>query len=124
MPLAALYRGATGLIGPLAPVLLARRRRRGKEDPLRLPERLGQPSRPRPAGGLVWMHGASVGESIALLPLIDGVIASRPALSVLVTTGTVTSARLLAERLPARSFHQYVPVDRPGYVRSFLDHWR
>jgi 3-deoxy-D-manno-octulosonic-acid transferase len=52
-------------------------------------------------------------------------LVERPALSVLVTTGTVTSARLLAHRLPAdRAWHQYVPVDRTVYVRRFLDHWR
>ena len=60
-----------------------------------------------------------------MLSLIDRLLVERPSLSVLVTTGTVTSARLLAHRLPAdRAWHQYVPVDRPAYVRRFLDHWR
>ena len=73
---------------------------------------------------MVWAHAASVGEALSLLPLIGRLVSDRPGLEVLVTTGTVTSARLMADRLPEGSFHQYVPVDRLPYVRRFLDHWR
>ena len=120
----ALYRLATDLGGPAINMILARRRARGKEDAARLPERQGIPGRPRPEGRLVWLHGASVGESMSALPLIERLVAGHPKLNVLVTTGTVTSAALLAERLPGRAFHQYVPVDRTAWVRRFLDHWR
>ncbi len=118
-----LYRVLTQAGGPLIRAYLNRRRQRGKEDALRFPERHGIAGRPRPAGPLVWLHGASVGESLSLLPLIER-LAARPGLSLLVTTGTVTSARLLAERLPAQAAHQYIPVDRPPWVKRFLDHWR
>ncbi|NQV84294.1 MAG: 3-deoxy-D-manno-octulosonic acid transferase, partial [Rhodospirillales bacterium] len=96
----------------------------GKEDPVRVGERLGHPGRLRPDGLLVWVHAASVGESLSMLPLIERLVGDRPGLRVLVTTGTVTSARLMAERLPEGAFHQYVPVDRIAWVRRFLDHWR
>ncbi|MEK7819578.1 MAG: 3-deoxy-D-manno-octulosonic acid transferase [Pseudomonadota bacterium] len=121
----ALYRAATVVGWPLVRLYLARRMARGKEDAARFPERLGRPSRARPAGRLIWLHGASVGESLSLLPLIARILATaaRPT-HVLVTTGTVTSARLMAERLPPGAFHQYVPIDAPGAVRGFLDHWR
>jgi len=119
-----LYRGLTDLSAPLVHLLLLRRRARGKEDAHRLGERLGRPGRQRPAGPLVWVHGASVGEAVSLLPLIDRILVERPGISVLCTTGTVTSAALMAERLPARAVHQYVPVDRVACVRRFLDHWR
>lgn len=122
--LLALYRAATRLGGPLIEAELRRRLRRGKEDPLRLAERLGQPGAARPAGPLLWLHGASIGESMAALPLAEALLATRPTLQVLITTGTVTSARLLAERLPPRARHQFAPVDRPAAWRSFLDHWR
>ncbi|MDO8607762.1 MAG: 3-deoxy-D-manno-octulosonic acid transferase [Phaeospirillum sp.] len=117
-----LYRGLTSLGAPLIALYLDRRKRRGKEDALRFPERLGRPGSPRPAGPLVWIHAASVGESLSMLPLVERLCARR--LGVLLTTGTVTSARLMAERLPAGAVHQYVPVDRMAYVRGFLDHWR
>jgi 3-deoxy-D-manno-octulosonic-acid transferase len=121
--IARLYRALTVLGWPLIRLYLARRLAAGKEDRTRFGERLGHPGLPRPAGPLVWLHGASVGEAMSLLPLVEA-LARRPGLSLLVTTGTVTSARLLAERLPAGVVHQYLPVDRPAGARRFLDHWR
>lgn len=121
----ALYRGVTTATGPLVSLYLAHRAARGKEDPARMAERRGRASRPRPPGPLVWVHAASVGEAVSMLALIDRLLARYPTLSVLVTTGTVTSAQLLATRLPpGRACHQYVPVDRPADVARFLDHWR
>lgn len=123
--LESLYRGLTRLAGPAINRLLDRRALRGKEDPARRHERLGRPRRPRPDGRLVWVHAASVGEALAVLPLVDRLLAGRADLSVMVTTGTVTSADLMERRLPGpAAFHQYVPVDLPGAVRGFLDHWR
>ncbi len=119
-----LYKAATSLAGPLVRIYLAGRRRRGKEDPARFGERLGKATRPRPQGPLVWVHGASVGEAISFLPLMEKIRTERPDWAVLITTGTVTSARLLADRLPAGAVHQFVPVDRSAYVRRFLDHWK
>jgi 3-deoxy-D-manno-octulosonic-acid transferase len=119
----ALYRAVSILGGPLIDVYLKRRMLRGKEDPDRAGERRGLAGVSRPAGPLVWLHAASVGESLSLLPLMDR-LAARPGLTVLLTTGTVTSARLMADRLPPGAIHQYVPVDRPAWTRRFLDHWR
>jgi 3-deoxy-D-manno-octulosonic-acid transferase len=118
------YRSATGLLEPLAPRLLRARVRKGKEDESRLHERLGRPSLPRSEGRLVWLHGASVGESLSLLPLVTALIERDPELNLLVTSGTATSAELLGKRLPERVTHQYVPVDAPGAASRFLDHWR
>ena len=118
------YRMLTSLARPAAPLLLKLRERRGKEEPHRRNERMGRPAFPRPGGRLVWFHAASVGETNTVLPLIGALGEQRPSLSFLLTTGTVTSARLAAERLGPRSLHQYAPLDAPEYVRSFLDHWR
>ena len=119
-----LYRTATSLLEPLAPGLLRWRAARGKEDPVRLGERSGRTRARRPDGPLVWLHGVSVGESLSLLPLAQALGARRPDLGLLVTSGTRTSAELLAERLPAGAIHQYIPVDGPASVGRFLDHWR
>ena len=118
------YRTISNVGAPLIWLYLWFRKARGKEDRGRFSERLGHPGRKRPSGALVWAHAASIGESLSLLPLIGRLVTERQGLNVLVTTGTVTSARLMAERLPEGSFHQYVPVDRVPYVRRFLDHWR
>lgn len=119
-----LYRFLTDLTAPGISLYLRLRRARGKEDSVRFPERLGRPSLSRPEGPLVWCHAASVGESLSVLCLLETIRKTYPAWSVLITTGTVTSARLLAGRLPRGAFHQYLPVDRWPYVMRFLDHWR
>ena len=116
------YRLATGALTPLSGALLSWRRKRGKEDGERLDERRGWASLPRPPGFLVWLHGASVGEALSLLPLVDRL--SQSGRATLITTGTVTSARLLADRLPVGAFHQYAPLDAPRYMRRFIAHWR
>jgi len=117
------YRWGTAAISPFVPLLLHRRAGRGKEDRLRLRERLGYASHPRPPGQLIWIHGASVGECNAVLPLICELLADSDR-HILLTSGTVTSAELMKSRLPERAFHQFAPVDTPGAVRRFLDHWR
>ena len=122
--LLSVYRAATYLGGPLITHHLHRRVRAGKEDGSRLSERLGKPSIERPPGPLVWLHAASVGEALAMLPLVQGLVDQRRNLTVLVTTGTVTSARLMAERLPRDVLHQFAPIDRGAAWRSFLTFWR
>src|SRR5262249_43746668 len=118
------YRAFTSLARPVAPFLLRRRERNGKEDPARPQERVGEARRARPAGRLAWFHAASAGETNAILPLMTALAEVRPSLSFLLTTGTVTSAKLAADRLMPQAVHQYAPLDAPEYVRRFLDHWR
>jgi 3-deoxy-D-manno-octulosonic-acid transferase len=123
LPLALrLYRLGCVLGSPLAFRLLTRRLKRGKEHPERMTERLGQASIARPTGPLVWVHGASVGEMLAVISLIERVRAQH--FAVLVTSGTVTSAALAEQRLPDGVLHQFVPLDAPRFVQRFLDHWR
>jgi 3-deoxy-D-manno-octulosonic-acid transferase len=124
-----LYRGLTLLAAPAVRPWLRRRARHGREDLARLGERFGHAGRARPAGRLAWVHGASVGESLSALPLARALLTRDPGLSVLMTTGTVSAASVLAGRLTAgpfaeRAFHQFVPVDLPHAVNRFLDHWR
>ena len=124
MPLALrLYRlASTAAAATLAPRLLTWRLKRGKESPARLTERYGEASLPRPAGPLIWIHGASVGEMLAVIPLIERLRAKN--FAVLMTSGTVTSAELAERRLPAGAMHQFIPLDAPQFVGRFLDHWR
>jgi 3-deoxy-D-manno-octulosonic-acid transferase len=116
------YRLLSAAARPVTPLLLAQRARRGKEDRARLAERRGQSAVARPPGGLVWVHGASVGELASVLPLIQRICESQA--RVLVTTGTVTSSALATKWLPAGVMHQFVPLDVPRYVHRFLDHWK
>jgi 3-deoxy-D-manno-octulosonic-acid transferase len=116
------YRALMTAAAPLAGVLLSHRLKHGKEDPRRLAERRGESTVARPAGPLVWVHGASVGEVASIIPLVER-IASKD-FKVLVTSGTVGSAKLCEQRLPAGVIHQFVPWDTPRFIARFLDHWK
>jgi 3-deoxy-D-manno-octulosonic-acid transferase len=117
-----LYRAAWALGRPLISLLLWRRLRRGKEMRERLRERRGHAQIERPPGPMVWVHAASVGELTSVFALIERIRSQQ--IAVLVTSGTVTSAALAAQRLPRDVIHQFVPLDTPKYMRRFLDHWQ
>jgi 3-deoxy-D-manno-octulosonic-acid transferase len=119
-----IYTLLTDVSAPYLRRHLSRRALRGKEDPARLDERYGVASSARPQGRLVWFHAASVGEAVALLALITAILARHTSLNILVTSGTLTSANMLAKRLPSQAMHQYIPLDRRAWVNAFLDHWQ
>lgn len=106
---------ATGLV-PLAPALIKRRLKQGKEDPARVGERRGLSRDVRPHGPLVWIHGASVGEVLAAAALIERLRDLN--LRILLTSGTVTSAAVVAKRFPPDVIHQYVPYDSRATSRA------
>jgi 3-deoxy-D-manno-octulosonic-acid transferase len=126
LSLLAVWAAAATLAAPALPLMLRVRQARGKEVPGRLAERRGIDATPRPPGRLVWLHAASVGETVSILPLLSGLADAVP--TVLLTTGTVTSARVLAQRLGSdlagRVVHRFVPLDVPAWAARFLDHWR
>ena len=116
------------LVRILYPVAIKRyiekRKKIGKEDIKRFNERVGRTQKARPQGRLIWLHGASVGESISMLPLINRLLELYPDVNVMVTTGTTTSAEVMAKRLPERAFHQYLPIDNPVFTTRFVRHWQ
>lgn len=117
------YRIATHVISPLVPLWLRFRQSRGKEDASRIRERFGKSVYQRPKGKLLWIHAASVGEANSVLSLINQLRTRFPALSILLTTGTVTSAQLMEKHLPKGVLHHYAPVDTPEATESFIRHW-
>ncbi len=116
-----LYRAVSFGLQPLAGPFLRYRLRLGKEDSVRLREKCGFAGLARPSGPLIWLHGASIGEAMALRPLIQRLIDK--GFKVLLTTGTATSARLVQSQLGTGALHQFAPLDGPLFVRRFLDHW-
>lgn len=108
--------------GPFGAAILRRRLAQGKEDPDRWTEKLGHIRVARPAGRLIWLHAVSVGEGLSVLPLLRA-LSGRGA-TVLLTCTTVTAMGLLQGRVPQGVIVQFLPIDLPGPVRRFLDHWR
>ncbi|MEA2934240.1 MAG: 3-deoxy-D-manno-octulosonic-acid transferase [Variibacter sp.] len=116
------YRGLAAAATPFMPLVWSRRARNGKEHPTRGRERKGEATVRRPNAPLIWMHGASVGEMMSIMPLIHHFPAH--GFAVLVTSGTLTSARVAEARFPDGAVHQFIPYDNPRYVRRFLDYWQ
>jgi 3-deoxy-D-manno-octulosonic-acid transferase len=117
------YSGLTTVAHPLVHGLIYWREGHGKEDPERLHERFGYAGVERPTGKLVWIHAASVGEMMSTLLLVEKLAVQLPQTNFLITTGTVTSARVLETRLPPRTIHQFIPVDVPECVERFITTW-
>ena len=112
------------VISPFIPLWLALRARTGKEDRARLSERYGITDKKPFDAAPIWIHAASVGESLAALPLIDMIRDQIPNAPILMTTGTVSGARMMEKRLPAGCIHQYTPLDHPLWVNRFMRHWQ
>lgn len=118
------YLALRPLLQPLMCRVVAKRVARGKDDPARSGEKLGQPTRPRPEGRLIWLHAVGLGEVLALRPLLKEMAHQAPELSFLVTSTARSSAQVMGANLPANTIHQFLPLDGPRFVRAFLDHWR
>ena len=120
-----IYKVLITLAFPFLKLTYIRKRKKAKkEHSTRFNERLGNYKTPRPEGKLYWLHGASVGESVSMLPLIDKLLRENPDLSILVTTGTLTSAEIMAKRLPKRAFHQFIPFDVPAFAQKLIKHFK
>lgn len=120
----AIYKVFTHLAKFAFVLVLKRRLKKGKEHKDRYPERMAETKKERPKGSLIWCHAASVGEAQSTLIIIKTLLKQYPKLNILVTTGTLTSAKAMAKQLPKQAFHQFYPLDRPDWTKKFLDHWQ
>ena len=118
-----LYAAATVLAWPLIRLIMWQRVKQGKEDGQRIGERFGRISTPRPTGPIIWVHAASIGETVSILSLVERLLVDFQLVNVLITTVTRSSGEILEKNLSGKLFHQFVPIDRPGEINSFLDHW-
>ena len=123
-----LYRAwvvASSLILPFAARSSTNKLRNAGVSIIRAHEKLGHATEERRGSGpLIWFHAASVGESLSVLALITRMGVALPRAQFLITSGTETSARLVAQRIPPRTVHQFAPLDAPGPMKRFLKHWR
>ena len=124
------YNFLWGIIKHFLPKYLERRQKKGKEDSKRINERFGISRKERPEGTIIWLHGTSVGESVAALALANSMkqngYGNNNNEFFLLTTNTLSAAKLIKDKikkgLPA--IHQYHPYDHPKFVTKFLDHWK
>ncbi|XP_071688392.1 probable 3-deoxy-D-manno-octulosonic acid transferase, mitochondrial [Rutidosis leptorrhynchoides] len=119
-----LYKAITSTLTPLINLQLRYRKFRHLEHPLRWPERLGQPSVPRPSGALIWFHAVSLGEGMCVVPVIKRCVERNPDVTVLMTTTTTSAFEVLKTLLPCSVIYQFAPVDTPAAVNAFLEYWK
>ncbi len=119
-----IYKTITGLSEPVLPLIIKNRIKKGKESPERYTEKFGIPSKERPNGNVIWIHGASIGEAQSALILLNRITEIYPNINFLMTTGTLTSAKLMEKKLPSNAMHQFFPLDHPNYIQTFLNHWK
>ncbi len=110
-------------LNPFINLYLRKRKKIGKEDLENFDQRLGKFKCARPAGKLIWIHAVSVGESLSIIPLVNE-LCEREQLNILVTSTTVTSAKLIKERIHKKAFHQFLPIDKKSYVQNFLNYFK
>lgn len=118
-----LYQMATHLVPLFAKRQIKNRMAVFKEHPTRWTERLGVPSQERPSGQLIWLHAVGLGEVLSLRGLITAMARDTDA-HFLITSGTLAAANALANNMPPRALHQFLPLDAPRYRKAFLDHWQ
>jgi len=116
-----LYRLITLVLSPLIIVYIAGRLFRGKEHKLRWMERFGiSKSPPSVSNKTIWLHAASVGESLSILPIIDALL-KHTSSQIIITSGTVTSAEVIQSKISdSRVRHLFIPIDTPWAVSAFL----
>ena len=103
---------------------IKRRLSAGKEIPHRVNERFGMASVERPIGKLLWLHGASLGETASLLPIVTWFLEQDPTNHVLITSVSRSSSEMLSQKLPERAVHQLLPGENGAWIERFLQHWR
>ena len=119
-----IYQIITYIIRPLFFIFFFIRILNNKEEKGKFFERKGFSKNKRPPGKLIWIHAASVGETLSALPLIDSLLSFSSDYNILLTTGTKTSKNLISERNLERVIHQYFPWDAIPYCDRFLNNWK
>ena len=120
------YKFLTYLFYPVAPIYLYFRKLRKKEDHIRYKEKLSKINISRNDGFLIWIHVASVGEAMSILPIIESFVEEKEINKILLTSITVSSGKVLDKRFSQNKkvVHQFLPLDIPILTIKFLEHWK
>jgi 3-deoxy-D-manno-octulosonic-acid transferase len=118
------YRILTNLIFFLSPIIIFIRLLKKKEDPKRFHEKYGFSTQKKLTGNLIWFHGASVGEILSVIPLIEKLEKNKKIKQILVTSNTLSSSRILSNLKLKKTIHQFFPIDTNYHTKKFLKYWK
>ena len=118
------YRLLINLVLIFSPIIILIRLIKKKEHPIRFKEKFTFFSKKRRAGNLIWFHGASVGELMSVIPLIEKLERKKNIKQILVTTSTLSSAKIFNKFKFKKTIHQFFPVDSNYLSERFLTYWK
>ena len=117
------YRVITNLIILFTPIIFLIRLLKKKEDPKRFKEKFCFFSKRRGKGKLIWFHGASVGEILSVVPLIQELEKDKSVNKILITSNTLSSLKVINTLRLKKTIHQFFPIDNLFFVKKFLKYW-
>jgi 3-deoxy-D-manno-octulosonic-acid transferase len=118
------YRVLINIITIISPLIFFFRILKKKEHPLRFKEKLCFFSKKRNKGKLIWFHGASVGEILSVIPLIERLEKNKKISQILVTSNTLSSSKIILNLKLKKTSHQFFPIDTTYHTKKFLDYWK
>jgi len=118
------YRILTNLILILSPIIIFIRLLKKKEHPKRFKEKFGFYTKKKIKGKLIWFHGASVGEILSIMPLIENLEKNKEINQILITSNTLSSSKILSNLKLTKTIHQFFPIDTNYHTQKFLKYWK
>jgi len=118
------YRLFINFIFFISPIIIIFRIFKKKEDPKRFFEKIGRFNKKNINNNLIWFHGSSVGEILSIVPLIEKLEKRKNIKKILITSNTLSSAKVIKKLKLKKTFHQFFPLDAEFIVEKFLNHWK
>jgi len=119
-----IYRIIINLITLISPLIIIIRLVKKKEDPKRFKEKFCYFSKKRTKGKLIWLHGASVGEILSVIPLIEKFEKNKKISQILLTSNTLSSSKIISNFKFKKTIHQFLPIDTNYHTQKFLKYWK